>query len=259
LDQRNIDCIERTTHSYWSSLGSARGMEAHDDGDIKYVMPGPGRSGPAYIYEVHLQAETAEARVDAIIAAMRARALPSGIMLTPGSTPTDLADILVRKRFVPDETGLCMAVQLPSPGVPLRNGERIRTAVVEDAEALTHWAGIINVALVGEEIMSREQFSDVHALPGTRFFLAYHDGIPAAAAMTNQDRELVNVDTVATLEAYRGNGLGSAVTAAALRDATARGGKVAALRSRADAASLYRRLGFSELGPWACFYWPRNQ
>jgi GNAT superfamily N-acetyltransferase len=70
------------------------------------------------------------------------------------------------------------------------------------------------------------------------------DGRPVAAGGLMREEEIAVVWGVATLEAYRGRGFGTAMTAAALQLGQEWGCTVAALRSGPMSLRLYQRMGF---------------
>jgi ribosomal protein S18 acetylase RimI-like enzyme len=60
--------------------------------------------------------------------------------------------------------------------------------------------------------------------------------------------EFAQIFFVSTEPAWRRRGIGSAMTAGALRSAASLGARRAFLHSTADGASLYTRLGFEAIG-----------
>mgnify|MGYP000653241878 CR=1 FL=1 len=78
--------------------------------------------------------------------------------------------------------------------------------------------------------------------------MARQDARDAAAAMTVDHEGDCGVYDVATIPPARRAGLGTAVTAQALRDARGRGCRTASLQSTGEAEGLYARLGFLPAG-----------
>lgn len=87
--------------------------------------------------------------------------------------------------------------------------------------------------------------------PRVALVLLRADGVPAAAARVTAFDGLAYLSSVGTRPAWRGRGLGAAVTRAALALAGASGAGLAYLGvadTNADALRLYGRLGFGTLG-----------
>lgn len=83
----------------------------------------------------------------------------------------------------------------------------------------------------------------------TVFAAALHQGRPVAAGQHNPVDGASEIVGVATLPAHRRRGLGLAVTAALLAEASARGvGTVFLSASDADVARVYERAGFRPIG-----------
>ena len=77
-------------------------------------------------------------------------------------------------------------------------------------------------------------------------FVACLDGVPVAMASVLLEGDLAGIYCVGTLPQARGNGIGAAVTRAAMRHARERGATTAALQSSDAGYSVYRGLGFVE-------------
>jgi predicted GNAT family N-acyltransferase len=82
-----------------------------------------------------------------------------------------------------------------------------------------------------------------------RHFLVTDDGDPVATARTRfVDETTVKVERVAVLDAYRGEGLGERVMAAAERDARERGATSALVHAQRRVEEFYARLGYETVG-----------
>lgn len=83
--------------------------------------------------------------------------------------------------------------------------------------------------------------------PAVTAFVAYVDGVPAAAAMSFTDGGVTRVGWVRTVPAFRRRGLGAAVTRAAVLAGFDRGATIAALEASPVGVGLYRSLGFRQI------------
>ena len=79
-----------------------------------------------------------------------------------------------------------------------------------------------------------------------RHYVGFADGRPAGAATAFLDGETIGIYNVATAEAYRRRGIGSAVTAHAVREGQAAGARLAVLQSSELGHRVYRELGFRD-------------
>ena len=87
--------------------------------------------------------------------------------------------------------------------------------------------------------------------PGCAVVLVLVDGVPAAIARRATTRDGNYLSSIGTRPAFRGRGLGALVTALAVQDALAAGGRLIHLGVEIDnvrAIRLYERLGFAVLG-----------
>lgn len=90
---------------------------------------------------------------------------------------------------------------------------------------------------------------------GARLFMAEADGVPAASCELYLDGPEAQVESVQTLEEFRGRGLGRAVVMAAIADARQAGAEWIHLYAEANdwPAAWYHRLGFEEAGSFGEF------
>jgi ribosomal protein S18 acetylase RimI-like enzyme len=85
--------------------------------------------------------------------------------------------------------------------------------------------------------------------PSVRLFAAVDEtGVARATSACHVFGDYAQVFFVSTEPAWRRRGIGSAMTAEALRGAASLGARRAFLHSTADGASLYKRLGFEAVG-----------
>jgi ribosomal protein S18 acetylase RimI-like enzyme len=173
--------------------------------------------------------------------------------LPPDVQPPDLDAIFVARGFVEDEERVpAMFAELgnlPEPEPP--TGTRwYRVTDGPAAERAT------DVMVAGFETPAElrpfladfaSQVARQSAAP-LRFFLAELDGIPVATSFGAVADSTLVIYNVATIPEARGRGLGRLVTLVAMREAVAMGAKVAVLESSEIGLSVYRRLGFTEVG-----------
>jgi GNAT superfamily N-acetyltransferase len=97
---------------------------------------------------------------------------------------------------------------------------------------------------VVERLLGSGQLS----LPNVRWYAAVVGGRPVAQAYTNTSANAVAVFGVGTVPEFRGHGIGTALTAFAIRDAP--GADLAWLMSTEDGRSMYERMGFERVSDW---------
>ncbi len=168
----------------------------------------------------------------------------------PASKPATLPGILETAGLEPAGDELAMGVSLrklqhlsPDPRV---RSVRTRAEVAAVAGILArNWVPPDRAVL---ELWKRGTVSVLKPASPVRLFLAYEGKRPAAACELFLSGGVAGIYNVSTLKRYRGRGLGTAVTAAALREAKEMGLRAAVLQASADGRGLYERLGFAATG-----------
>jgi predicted GNAT family acetyltransferase len=137
------------------------------------------------------------------------------------------------------------AADVASPSVPA-NVEIVR---VTDAE---HLARLVDVEVrsFGSEpaVAKRLLGAGQLALPAVRCYAAMLDGRPVAQAYTHTVNGASSVWGVATVPELRGRGIGTAITAFAIRDAP--DADIAWLMATPEGRSVYERMGFRKIADW---------
>src|ERR671918_123301 len=99
-------------------------------------------------------------------------------------------------------------------------------------------------SIVAERMLGPGQLE----LPAVRFYAALLDGRPVAQAYTHTVNGATSAWGVATVPELRGRGIGTAITAFAIRDAP--NTDLAWLMSTREGRSMYERMGFRHASDW---------
>jgi hypothetical protein len=151
--------------------------------------------------------------------------------------------------------GFVLAVDLPvmvltgppSPARALSRGVEVRRVTDAAGAADFRLASLEGSAGTDAERASVEAvFGDPAGLlgPAVAAFVAYVDGVPAAAALSFTDGQVSRIAWVGTVPAHRDQGLGTAVTRAAVCAGFDLGGRFAVLESSPIGESVYLAMGF---------------
>ncbi len=132
---------------------------------------------------------------------------------------------------------------------------------VDGEHTLKQW---IHVASIGFRI--NESFEKVwfdffaDAIFDTRFrtYLALLDGKPVATSQLFLSEGIAGIYNVSCIPDARGQGIGSAVTLAALLEARQIGCRIGVLQASKEGYNVYRRLGFQDYGKLSVYLWEND-
>lgn len=242
--QYECGIIEKGIEISWTTWGKMRDSTLNL-GEVCYVKS-DNNKGPERIFKINFSGADIDEKLMKMISYIKAGVMPDSMLITPGTIPANLAEMLSSKGFSIDASDPCMLLELSDFNYQQNMNECIGVSVLENDELLHQWVKIVNEALFGYEIISLDQFKDVFELENTHFYLGLLKGIPASACMTITDGDTSVLEMVATLEQYRHNGLASATISKALDDLKKLDIKTISLRAEADGVNLYKQLGFKE-------------
>jgi ribosomal protein S18 acetylase RimI-like enzyme len=128
---------------------------------------------------------------------------------------------------------------------------------VTDPVRLGHFAGVVagqppDASVVRFDELARSAAR--RADSPLRLFVGYAGGEPVAAAEPFLSDGVGGVYSVATLGSHRRRGIGTAMTALAVREGFELGGRLAVLQASPNGRSLYERLGFRAACEFAVFH-----
>ncbi len=142
--------------------------------------------------------------------------------------------------------------------VMVHRGRAVRSALevreLSGVELEQAWAeGVRGEAFGTDEDVVRQLVDHRHAIAAavpTRYFAAVADGRPVSSCELYARDGIAQIESVATLEPYRGRGLARAVVLTAAREARLAGAEIVFLVADADdwPRHLYRKLGFETIG-----------
>ncbi len=247
--QALVDAIEQNCIDFFMNFGRGPGCEVHEDRGVTWFatgLPDPLFNG---VMTARLAPEDVGRRVDDLLAEFRKRRLPLEWTVGSSTVPSGLGSHLRARGLthVLVVPGMAMDLtQLPDEPLP-RNLTIDRAEHRGDLEAfLRVFAATFKI----DEALLPRLVTIRMGLPTNRessiALLGRLDGRPVASAEVFASAGVAGLYSVGTLPAVRGQGLGRAMTVAALGEARDRGYRVGVLQGTEMGVPVYRRLGFRE-------------
>ncbi len=244
------ECIVHGMETYFRTFALADNMCLHA-GDVEWISPRPNSTGPSLVYKVSLDESTVDARLAEMVPGLKAGAIPSLWVISPTSTPADIADHLhaigFRGGFDPEHAEPGMALDVDEFSMQPRPDLDVEVDKVASLNEFAVWIDVVNEALHGWDMLSTEHYHAWMRHEPYSFYLGCYRGTPIATLATLQDGETAStasVEFVSTLKEYRRRGAATALCIKAIRDLQRKGVRVVTLRSSTEAIPVYARLGF---------------
>ena len=248
-----LDAVEANWCAAWLTLGAVdappRSVAEDTSEWVRIITP----EGPDLLLNNILRFRpngpvTARA-VERVIAPYRTYRLPFQWWLTPHGNPPGLAGELRRLGMYPWGNAKGMALPLdgwqPPARVRLHRQVHVREVPMEDDEG--RWRALHVICTVfGVPRGPMARWCSIN--PCFRIYLAEVDGQPAAAMALLPQGEIAGLYHVATLSAYRRQGIAGRMIVQGLQEAQQQGARLAVLTATPEGEHLYESLGYEHCG-----------
>jgi GNAT superfamily N-acetyltransferase len=256
-----LAAVEENLWSMWSQFGYGPGCALHtDEGMLWFETPIPV---PPYNMVVRCQVdEEADSAIAKVFSHFQHRGVPFVWVVHPSARPADLESRLEIQGFeaVEQVTGMAMDLaELQASRVVPSGVEIHRVAPAQDLALYMEFVAArwhVPVAARPHLALIADAFHIGETGSPNRAWIAVRDGMAIAKVLTHDVGEVVGIYGMATRSASRGLGLGRALCMTALADARKRGCRLAVLHSTPMAVTLYRSVGFREVGDFSLFAAP---
>jgi GNAT superfamily N-acetyltransferase len=245
-----IEMIQENEIAFWLSRARLAGWEVHEEPGLTWYRS--GLRSPMFngVIRTTLGSdEEANARIEGTLARFRADRLPMVWWSGPSRRPTDLgARLLARGLTTPgDDPG--MAVDLRALHEDVAMSARLTIERVSDDATLRTWMLTLRAtdglpASTREPDLALQRPASFAVDDEYRLYLARLDGAPVGTAAAQIGAGVVGLYCVGVIPGARRQGIGAAVTLAALHEARGQGYHFGVLGASEVGESVYRRLGF---------------
>src|SRR4051794_23965345 len=219
-----VQAIEANTSAFLVELGRAGGGEERDDATIHWVIGGSPIDYHNCVVRADLAPDTADEAIKASIACFQAHGVPGTWHVGPGMRPADLGQRLVAHGFVDAGWEPGMAADLRALSEELTVPPGLTVEEVRDKQGLTVWAQTLARGFGEGEVEAmwvREMYGKLGFGEGQPWhhYLARLHGAPVATSSLLLAAGVAGIYFVFTVPEARRQGIGAAITLAALRDA----------------------------------------
>ncbi|MEQ7006624.1 GNAT family N-acetyltransferase [Actinopolymorpha sp. B17G11] len=258
-----IHAIEDNAAELLLDMGRIGGGEQRVDAALTWTIGGSPIDYHNCVVRADLDPAGADTAIAESVRAMRDHGVPGTWHVGPSMRPSDLGDRLLAAGFEAGaEAG--MAADLHALLEDLSTPDGLEIARVTDRATLARWKDTLAQGF-GEGESEAAWVAQVYARIGFgddvpyRHYLAYLDGEPVGTSTLFLGAGVAGIYFVMAVPAVRRQGIGAAVTLAALRDARALGYRIGVLGSSKAGHSVYARLGFQDYCEIRVYEWAPPQ
>lgn len=255
-----VTAIEQNIMAFSACLSSLPQAEVYENAQVLRVMTGLPSSMFNLVLRAQFDPDEIDSKIEQELAPFRQHRVPMTWWIGPSTRPRHLGKAL-------EAHGLFYALDSPGMAGDLLKWQtdalvpaQITITPANNLESMEQWVRTFAACQQFSE-QARRRWLDIHCCLGLgtdapwRHYLAWIGSEPVATSLLFLHAGVAGIYRVATLPSHRGQGIGTAMTVAPLREALAMGYRVGVLDSTAMAVPLYRRLGFQEYCTFSVYVW----
>lgn len=231
--------------------------ELYDEPGLLWYVTGSDADSFNGVLQTQLEPDRLSPAIRRVCDYFQQRHLPFLWFVGPSSCPASLGRILEEHGFIHAETEPVMAVDLLRMNADLPVSSQLTIHLVRTHEQLLQWLRVC-LSECPEEIIQQcfTLYSGLHLDHHSplRLYLGTIDGEPVATSLLFLGVEAASLRNIFTLPHYRGQGIGAAMTLAALHEAQSCGYRIGLLAASPMGSALYRRIGFQEYATFSVYY-----
>lgn len=256
-----VGAIKANWADYYISLGHSPEAELFFGPYLTWFLSGVPDPFLNVVLCTQLPHEGAGEIIDETLAHFRSRDVKRLSWWAETDTPRmDLDRLLVPRGLTFKEGGTGMAVDLMELHEELSIPAGLTIKLVQDKAALKQW---IHVASIGFGIPENGErrflglFADLGYESPVRSYLAIWNGQPVGTSQLFLSAGVAGIYNVTCTPEARHQGIGTALTLTALREARILGYRISILQASHLGYTVYRRLGFQDFGKLNTYQWER--
>lgn len=249
--------MDAAMFAFWELFQHLSHLNIHDEHDMRWFDSSLHPGIFNRVIQARLTTDTAST-IERLIGVFQQRQQPFHWHVGPSSTPANLNALLLDHGLIHDETEPIMAADLHQLNEDLPFPSQLNIQAVTTTADLHRWEHIWES---DESMEKRNLWVSLYAgLPPDaqsrlQKYLGFLAEQPVATAEIFLSSGVAYLGGVSTLPQHRRQGIGAAITLAALRVARQQGYRIALLTASPMGAPVYHRLGFQERGTYSKYVW----
>ena len=242
--------MEANYRAYFVGFACLPHMEWHADAEVSWFIArgAPGNN----VCRTVTTAEQADATIERVLAhfgEQKVRSMEWQVL--PSSQPADLGQRLLAHGLKPNGDEPFMLADLKAMSAEVNTPPNFRIELVRDEVMLREWYVASAAGFEASPEAARTYF-DAYACLGFdpegawQHYIGYLGDEAVTSSTLLLADGIAGIFDVSTVPSARRQGLGGAITHAAMQEAQARGYRYATLQASPEGYEVYRKLGFEE-------------
>ena len=242
-------CIDNLWFLY-ESVAMHINLNNGSEDRYKYVFAGSS-PWPNFIYNIDADETWLVNKTGLLCDKIREHKLPPFIIAEPGNVINDSEEIL-------SDHGFRLVVKWPGMiyrivPVEIMHNDKLSVTLLDEVTGLKKWFGIVKETLFQDKDFT-EDFIQLVSLQHIKWFILHYNNSPVGTALINIKNNVAGFYMISVIKEYRNSGFAYYFLSVILNMLEKQGIKHAVLQANAASYSLYKKLGFVDIGNFN-IYW----
>ncbi len=249
--------FEANRVAFWKLFGQLPQVELHEDRDVIWFETAAFHDVFNRVLQIRFEAGMLPRAATRVIRHFQQLRKPFFWHVGP-TAQVDLELLLQDQGLLHHETEPVLAVNLRQLKEDVPAASHLTIQPVTTQELLEAWVRLWEVGSAEDVIqLWLALYAGLHLQPDSplRLFVGMVDEKPVATAAIFFGAGVAAIECISTLPDYRRQGIGAAMTLAALQAARKQGYRVAVLTASPMGEPIYRRIGFQNYGTYSTYLW----
>lgn len=238
--------IEDHLYSFYRKAANHGGLTVKNFSEFSVVSGIPG-TWPNHCFNLRVNEDKIPAFSRFIVSEMKLQRIPPLVVVG-----NSVNQVLVNESFLQENMRIVM--QWSGMAAPVKGKYELpeiaglKIELVRNTQDLDTYLHLISTQLMQNRVPERKAFEKFISDPAITMYLTFLNGEPVGTALLYINNDVAGIYMVTVQEAMRGKGIGKALTATIMNEASRKSCKLAILHATIDGERVYRKFEFEEYG-----------
>jgi ribosomal protein S18 acetylase RimI-like enzyme len=240
-----VSAIELNLHQFYEYAATRGDLELVKESDFSWVR-NRRSAWPNWIFRLNRDLLTQEKFIKSLADRIKSREIPPFLVTLEPDNPEIFYSLIQKYGLKQINRWTGMAISRDEYFQASDYNINPEITEVRNADDLNSWIKVVNASLFNSTTLEKEIVEKLYREGPLKLYLRYENNWPVSTSMSFQDGSVAGLYMIATMESFRGKGIGTLLTRFAMDRCFQNKTELIILHASAMGESIYRKIGFKE-------------